>query len=147
MVVGHLRICHNFAYDNNFILRKRKEILHPNALIFLTGPLYDKYITYSYPNIKYYNFKSFDIRQLAIIDGIPGIEKAIGNLRGTHISFKVNILGIMVDNSQYNSIEDIRFHYHSIELTQRANMYGTKIMKILCILVVAIKVTIANRFQ
>ena len=66
-----------FAYDNNFILRKEIEILHPNALIFLTGPLYDKYITYSYPNIKYYNFKSFDIRQLAIIDGIPGIEKAI----------------------------------------------------------------------
>jgi hypothetical protein len=66
-----------FAYNNNYILRKEIEILSPNSLIFLTGPNYDKFITHTYPNVEFKSFSNYPIRQVAILEGIPNIDKAV----------------------------------------------------------------------
>ncbi len=65
------------AYDNNYILRNEIEILKPNALIFLTGPNYDKYIRHTYPDMQFIKYKEYSERQVSILKGIPNIEKAI----------------------------------------------------------------------
>lgn len=65
------------AYDNNFILRKELEILKPDALIFLTGPTYDRHITMTYPSAVFKKHEGYSLNQVALIEDIPNIKKAI----------------------------------------------------------------------
>lgn len=65
------------AYDNNFILRKELEILNPDALIFLTGPSYDRHITMTYPTAVFQELEGYSLNQVSVIKNIPYIEKAI----------------------------------------------------------------------
>lgn len=65
------------AYDNNYILRKEIEILRPNAVVFLTGPNYDMYISHTYPQATFHSYNDYDLRQVAIIEGITNIGKAV----------------------------------------------------------------------
>ncbi|MEO6834071.1 MAG: hypothetical protein ABI169_17820 [Chitinophagaceae bacterium] len=65
------------AYNNNYILKKEIEILNPNAVVFLTGPTYDPYIKLTYPDITFSPLPNYPINQVAIIEGIPNIKKAI----------------------------------------------------------------------
>lgn len=63
-------------YDNNYILRKELEILNPNAILFLTGPSYDKYIKHTYPDVVFKDINDFNKNEFALLEGIPNIEKA-----------------------------------------------------------------------
>lgn len=65
------------AYDNNFILRKELEILKPDALVFLTGPNYDRHITMTYPTAFFQEFKGYSLNQVSVIKNIPNIKMAI----------------------------------------------------------------------
>ena len=70
-------IIEKVAYKNNFILREEIEVLKPNALIFLTGPNYDKHIKMTYPTAVFKECQDYKFRQVAAIENIPNIEKAI----------------------------------------------------------------------
>lgn len=65
------------AYDNNYILRKEIEILEPDAIVFLTGPNYDSNIKLTYPEAAFQSFSDYPKSQIAIIEGIPKVGKAI----------------------------------------------------------------------
>lgn len=65
------------AYEENSILREEVEILKPNALIFLTGPSYDKHIKMTYPMAVFQECEGYGIRQVAVIENIPNIKKAV----------------------------------------------------------------------
>lgn len=65
------------AYNNNFILRNELEILNPDALVFLTGPTYDRFITLTYPTAVFHKHEGYALNQVSVIENIPNIKKAI----------------------------------------------------------------------
>jgi hypothetical protein len=54
-------------YDNNFIFRKEMEILDPNAVIFVTGPNYDKFLKNTFNGISFISVKNYDINEIAVL--------------------------------------------------------------------------------
>jgi len=65
------------AFDNNFIFRKELEILKPDALIFLTGPTYDRHINMTYPSAIFHELEGYSLNQVSVIENIPNIKKAV----------------------------------------------------------------------
>lgn len=65
------------GYDNNYILRRELEILKPDALIFLTGPTYDRHIMMTYPSAVFHELEGYSLNQVATIENIPHVKKAI----------------------------------------------------------------------
>ncbi|WP_192820895.1 hypothetical protein [Rufibacter sp. LB8] len=70
-------IIDKITFDNNRILRKEIEILNPDALVFLTGPTYDKHIRKTYPMATFSNIDHYPSNQVSIIENIPYINRAI----------------------------------------------------------------------
>jgi len=90
-------------YQNNYILRKEIEILKPNAIVFLTGPNYDKYIIDTYPNIIFNKIEGYEINHAALLRGIPNIEKTI---RINHPG-RINRLGVTYKREIVNKILEL----------------------------------------
>lgn len=71
------KIIDKVAYNNNFILREELEILSPDALIFLTGPTYDRHIKMTFPNAVFKEVAGYSLNQVSFIENIPNVKKAI----------------------------------------------------------------------
>ena len=45
--------------------------------MFLTGPSYDRHLITTYPRAVFQKHENFHVNTVAVIEGIPGIKKAI----------------------------------------------------------------------
>jgi hypothetical protein len=86
------------------VIKFEMEILKPDIIVFFTGPSYDKYIKYEFPDVKFMVIQDVEEKEFCKVDSALLPDKAFRTYHPQHLCFKGKAYMSFIKDSIISSI-------------------------------------------